>query len=405
MNRQLPDREQPIIVLTIGMDAKKHAILRMAFKMYTVRRYRLMEDAQGARPDIAIIDMDCVGAQSLWDGFRAKFPDLPVVITTVTPTANAPAPVVTKPIRMDALFPVLHKTLTTPKASARPAPATAPISAMGLQGNAAPSRQARVLTDSAPARFPSPVAAVPVKAVPEAKPEAPVAAPVAREVEPAAARPRPQHAFPETVECFNPRHGLFNLLRDIRARRSPSMVMIDGNDFIMVLPAQDNVILLRDPGLLRQACETASSLVTARPLTPRDSPPGAAPRSLTSLLWQISLWTSRGRLMEGIRPEMPLHLRHWPNLTRLAPVPEAMRIAAFWVRFPVSLRLTVKMLNVAPRHVFDFLAATYAIGILDLPEQGGNVVVEPPISRPPATAEQKARGGFLSRLLRKVVGM
>lgn len=109
--------------------------------------------------------------------------------------------------------------------------------------------------------------------------------------------------------------------------------------------------------------------------------------------------------MEGMLPDMTLHLRHWPNLTRLAPVPEAMRIAAFWVRFPVTPRLAVKMLNVAPRHVFDFLAATYAIGILEMPDRGGEPVVAPAVVRPPPTAEQKARGGFLSRLLRKVVGM
>ena len=109
--------------------------------------------------------------------------------------------------------------------------------------------------------------------------------------------------------------------------------------------------------------------------------------------------------MEGMLPDMTLHLRHWPNLTRLAPVPEAMRIAAFWVRTPVNLRLTVRMLNVAPHHVFDFLAATYAIGILDVPETGAAPVVEPPIPQPPPTAEQKARGGLLSRLLRKVVGL
>lgn len=195
------------------------------------------------------------------------------------------------------------------------------------------------------------------------------------------------------------------MLREIKVKRSPSMVKIDGNDFVMVLPAQDNAILLRDPGLLRQACESSSGMVTVRPLTPQDIPPRAAPQSLTSLLWQISLWTSRGRLIEGIQPDMPLQLRHWPNLTRLAPVPEAMRIAAFWVRTPVNLRLTVRMLNVAPHHVFDFLAATYAIGILDVPETGAAPVVEPPIPQPPPTAEQKARGGLLSRLLRKVVGL
>lgn len=405
MNRRMPSPGQPITVLTIGMDAKKQAIFRMAFRMYTVQHYRLLEDAQGASPDIAIIDMDSVGAQSLWDGFRAKFPDMPAVITTVTPAADAPAPVLAKPVRMDALFPLLRATLTAPKAPARPAPAAASTLAPSVTGHSPPARQAEGSSrPSAPVQM-APRAAAPVAAAPERISATPAVTPEAGNA-PAPVTSKPvQHLFPDTVERFSPRHGLFHHLRDIRAKRSPSMLSLDGVDYVMALPAQDNAILLGDPGLLREACESGTSQVNVRPLTPRDIPPRAASQSLTSLLWQVSLWTSRGRLMEGMLPDMTLHLRHWPNLTRLAPVPEAMRIAAFWVRFPVTPRLAVKMLNVAPRHVFDFLAATYAIGILEMPDRGGEPVVAPSVVRPPPTAEQKARGGFLSRLLRKVVGM
>jgi hypothetical protein len=105
--------------------------------------------------------------------------------------------------------------------------------------------------------------------------------------------------------------------------------------------------------------------------------------------------------MDGIQADTPVRLRHWPNLTRLAPTPDAMRIAALWVRFPINLRLTVRMLNVEPARAFDFLAASHSIGVLDVRESGAEVVALAP--QPPVTAEEKERGGLLSRLLRKVV--
>jgi hypothetical protein len=427
MNGQALKPERPINVLAIGMDAKKQAIFRMAFGMYTVQRYRLIEDGQSGAPDIAIVDMDCVDAESLWNEFRSKYPDLPVVITTVTPMAGAPAPVLPKPVRMEALFPLLRATLTAPKTSKKPAdtatPATtgnAAIDATPIRGNEVSSGSATLMSSSSPV---SPADAAKATKAKATKAEATtvktttaktitVVSQVAQdavqspaESARAIAKPPQKHAFPDAVECFSPRHGLFKLLTDIKRNRTPGMVVIDGQDAAMILPAQDKVFLLYDAGVLLKACETPTSVVAVRPLSSQEATPRVPPRQLTALLWQISLWTSRGRLMEGIRPDMPLRLRHWPNLTRLPPIPEAMRIAAFWVRSPVNLRLTVKMLNVAPRHVFDFLAATYAIGILDVPEPGAGIVVKQPIPQPPPTAEQKERGGFLSRLLRKVVGM
>lgn len=358
-----------ITVLTVGMDARKLAVFRMAFRMHTIQRYQLVEDVPGTSPDVAIVDMDAVDAASLWQRFREEFPALPAIIVTVSPRHDAPAPVLAKPIRVETLFPLLRKVMA---------------------GEVAP---------------PSP-AAPPPKATPEkpaAKAEAPAAPPEAAPQTPPP--PRPAHQLPEVIERFNPAQGLLGALLDVRRDRVPSVISLDGQAGIIVLPNQERALLLRDMAVVRQSCIDPRMPVTSRPLTAADRPGQSEPHSFTSLLWQVALWTSRGRLIDGIHAHTPVRLRHWPNLTRLAPVPEAMRIAALWVRSPVNLRLTVRMLNVPPQHIFDFLAASHSIGILD--------VSQAPVAAAPSPAEEtigapppdKGQSNLLSRLLRKVIGL
>lgn len=383
--------------MTIGMDSRKQAIFRMAFKMHTVQRYRLCEDAPGVPPDIAIIDMDCVGAQALWNDFREQHPNLPAVITTVSPEEGALAPVLAKPVRMDALFPLLRETLRAPlrtnelKVAAKPAmPAATPAKVQQPQAVVVPLQ---------------------TMAKPENKPteEAPGPGSAAAPKDLSVSSHKSQsYALPDVIDYFDPRGSLVAALSDIRRDRLPSVVAIAGQDAMFVLPGQDSVLLLQDMSVIRRACDAVSAEVRVRALSPGDTPPRATAQSLTALLWQVSLWSSRGRLLAGHHPDTLVRLRHWPNLTRLAVVPEAMRIAAFWVRSPVSLRLTVRMLNVPPQHIFDFLAATHAIGIVEI--QGGKAMqaVAPPLpaaSEPAPVQEKKDRGGLLSRLLRKVVGL
>ncbi len=356
-----------ITVLAAGMDARKLAVFRMAFRMHSIQRYQLVEDVPGTVPDIAIVDMDTVDAASLWQRFRADHPTLPAVVTTVSPTNDAPAPVLAKPIRVETLFPLLRQVLAGQAAAPRPSAPPQP-----------PDEKPPSPQTEAPASPPEP----------STKKEPPPL--------------RPAHQLPETIERFNPQQGLLGALLDIRRNRVPSVISIGGQATLIILPNQERALLLRDMAVVRQSCD-AQTPVSSRPLTAADRPGQSEPHSFASLLWQVALWTSRGRLMDGIHAHTPIRLRHWPNLTRLAPVPEAMRIAAFWVRSPVTLRLTVRMLNIPPVHIFDFLAASHSIGILDIPE--GAAAAPPLAEELPGPPTDKGRGNLLSRLLRKVVGL
>jgi DNA-binding NarL/FixJ family response regulator len=83
---------------------------------------------------------------------------------------------------------------------------------------------------------------------------------------------------------------------------------------------------------------------------------------LEAFLWRLALYTYRGRLPEGIDVNKPVYLKYWPNLTRLEPTPNAMRIASLLCRQPVALAFIVRILNVPQKHVFNFFAAANAIG-------------------------------------------
>lgn len=81
-----------------------------------------------------------------------------------------------------------------------------------------------------------------------------------------------------------------------------------------------------------------------------------------AFLWKLALYTYRGWLPEGININKPVYLKYWPNLTRLEPTPDAMRIASLLSRQPVALAFIVRILNIPQKHVFNFYAAANATG-------------------------------------------
>jgi hypothetical protein len=389
MSEAMPSKKV-VNVLTAGMDSRKLAVFRMAFKMHTLQTYRLLDDTPGAAPDVAIVDTDGVNGQQIWETFRAAHPDLPAIITTVTPDENAPAPVLAKPVRVETLFPLLRQVM----AGQAPAPKAKPVAPKPAQAVARPVAPEPSKPDPAPAA--PPMAAATASGTAGSAPRRPAPAPVQQ--------------LPETIERFDPGQGLLGQLIAIHRAKTPSMVTIADQNGLLILPEQDRVLLLCDMDTLRAAA-MGSQPVASRPLTPQDKPENSdvQVQSLLSLLWQVALWTSRGRLIDGIHILAPLRIRHWPNLTRLAPVPNGLRIAAFMVRSPANLRIIVRMLNTPPRDVFDFLAASYSIGILDIPEHKTATVTtmesQPAAEEELPSLEKKDRGGLLSRLLRKVVGL
>lgn len=93
--------------------------------------------------------------------------------------------------------------------------------------------------------------------------------------------------------------------------------------------------------------------------------------SAEQVLWQMALWTSRGRLPVGIDASAGLRLQYWPNFTRLQITPYAVHIAALLVRYSLSPLEVADTLKIPQRYVFSLIAAADAIG--DVVQDGQTV--------------------------------
>lgn len=140
----------------------------------------------------------------------------------------------------------------------------------------------------------------------------------------------------------------------------------------------------------------------------RDAPAleNLAGRPFEALEWDIALWASRGRVPVGTHLDHPVRLLAWPNLTRLAVPPEAMRIAGLWSKGGISLRDTVRLLGVPQRYVFAFYSACLALGHVEQLSTPGAVAVARHNALAVGTAEAAAppMRGLFKRLLGKLLG-
>jgi len=143
-----------------------------------------------------------------------------------------------------------------------------------------------------------------------------------------------------------------------------------------------------------------NTLILVNPHTVETKSKPEALQNLEAFIWKLTVWTSKGRYPNGLDPNHPVHLEHWPNFTRLLLVPGAMRISALLIREDQSPNQIINTLNLKPQYVFAFLSACHSIGILKqaekLPEQAT------PTLTPPTTIKKKQ--SLLGKILNKLRG-
>lgn len=105
--------------------------------------------------------------------------------------------------------------------------------------------------------------------------------------------------------------------------------------------------------------------------------------ALDVFMWKVAAAASRGRAPEGTDPKALMAMRHWPNMTRLQPLPNGLRIAALWDAGPRSLCDVAEMLGIRFANVLTFYAAAAAIGLMVPARRQLDGLLEPTLHQAP----------------------
>lgn len=376
MNNSIP-KVKTAYVLLVNVDDRQTAMLRMAFKMYNSVNYQLIQPEDNLQPELVLVDGDADDGEELWHKAKKKFPDAVIVFFG----RNAPsftAPYLMKPIRFDTLFQHLRNL---------------------QQGNGV------WLADKAAAQKES------VSEKIESNTEH-VADKIAEHA---------QHSV--TVVRFHPQGTLLGMVQKLAQQTEDTAILFDNKPVLIVFPSVEKVLLAVESEALQQLSMQADAEWQTKTVPASASTSqlhDKAKLTLQSCIWQLSIWTARGRLIDPITPDTVIRLKAWPNMTRLAYLPEAMRLSAFLVRTPVALNTLYKLLPVSLEDVLNYIAATYSIGALVIEQQ-----LTPPAAQqekemvltrkaPQVSGTQEAeydesdedkpKGGLLARLMGRLRG-
>ena len=324
MNNSIP-KVKTAYVLLVNVDDRQTAMLRMAFKMYNSVNYQLIQPEDNLQPELILVDGDADDGEELWHKAKKKFPDA-VVVFFGRNSPSFTAPYLMKPIRFDTLFQHLRNL---------------------QQGNGV------WLADKAAAQ----------KETANEKAESAVHQ----------TNNTAEHAHQSvTVARFHTQGTLLGMVQKLAQQSEDTAILFDNKPVLIVFPSVEKVLLAVESEALQQLCMQTDAEWQTKAV-PASAPTAQlhdkAKLTLQSCIWQLSIWTARGRLIEPITPDTVIRLKAWPNMTRLAYLPEAMRLSAFLVRTPVALNTLYKLLPVSLEDVLNYIAATYSIGALIVEQQ------------------------------------
>lgn len=379
MNHDLP-QVKTVKLLFVAMDEQQQAMFKMAFKMHNTTNYQVIEAGSGEKPELVIVDGDGTAGISAWQKAKGDYPGSVVVYFSKSPP-SVTAPYLSKPIKFDTLFLSLRNL---------------------MQGNgvwvvhSASAMQQR-------AAGANPAATRPGQPAPT----------------PQATAPQNNRATEIVIPRFDPNVGLLGAFRDVLAQQRNAAITLDEKPILAVFPAIQRVWVAVDSDQLKSLCRQGNLELKIKQIPDDSNIQERANATVTSSMWQIALWTANGRLVQPLNPSTVFKLKSWPNLTRLAPLPESMRLSAFLTKTSVSLNMLYKLMPLDMADILNYIAATYLTDYLGIMQQVHEVpaassatqaTVNTSAAPRPEQVQaassqqpQKTSGGLLSRLMKKLL--
>jgi hypothetical protein len=382
-------------VATVGMDERMQNALRVFFKVQC-RNQCVLADEDSAH--IGLVDLDGLQAGEGWASYRQRFPGRPTVVISLKAVETTDAVFLQKPLKPEQLRAALQRLQSA--VAATPAPHTASQAECSTDDTrepktpGVPAAPQDTVKDESVDRHPQTFGAasaladhgltVSIGTAPDINPG--ISEDVAR------AQYRPEQFLPAFLS-----HAL-----DLAAREDKWVrVEAPGGD-IIVLPGGERVQVKSANSLsLRSLCSLPVAKDRCRvsvigPYYRMDDEHEFPLMNATPLLWRMVLYSSRGRLPAGTDLTAPVDLQNWPNMTRMAPIAHAMRIAALWATHPCSLLETARILGIPQRYVFAFYSAAHAIGSVRIMQGTG------PNRVAVSSKQASKKRGILSRILARI---
>ncbi|MCG7931903.1 MAG: hypothetical protein N0E44_17870 [Candidatus Thiodiazotropha lotti] len=372
----------PIRVAAIGMDQRQRNALVMLFGNHCRNRYILVEEDSS---EICIIDLDLFGGERLWQEFRQRHPDRPLILASLKPRqvenghtlfVKKPIPVIQLMSAIDQLSQILNNRAAEQKIEAAQNAETTPSEPQHPRHSVSSVTQkvASLMTEAQEKVF--------IGTSPDIDPD--------NQAQLAKIYYDPQHYLQGHVQqALN------------QATRYNKNVTIEGPwPAIDMIIAKQQVMVDAGEKHLRPFCTVpdATREVELQFHEQHKSATGRREYSIYAFIWQLALWASRGRLPSGTNLTQPIYLRRWPNFSRLVVTPHALAIAALWTRQPRSLIDTAKSLGIPQRYVFAFYSAANAVQLAGETRRAVDTLLEPP------AIKQAENRGLFSKLLSRLRG-
>lgn len=391
-------KTKPLHIAAIGLNERMLKTLEIFFRETCKQKFVLVEEKLA---EVMLIDIDAFQARRIWDQYHKRYPNRPVITLSLNEVESDHGIFVRKPIRSEHFLAVLtriseqiqQQTLqqAMPKA-ARPTvsvpkgTSTVTESSVGVdKGNRSARRKnviaageanavAGQLNDKDIIDFIGTMADIDSRDEKQAikaqyDPNGYLQGHIARAA--ALAVEKQQVVRLETgwhpITIF-PRSGMAKVEITDAQLRFVSVIPITAEETRLILLGEDKI----DPYQLEEV------------------------QSVETLLWKVALRTSRGRVPSGTDFERPIHLRHWPNMTRMLITPHTLRIAALWMKAPNSLIKTAQIMKIPQRYVFAFYSAVHAIGLVG-PAQQADIT---PIGS--VQSNQPGNRGVFTRILNRL---
>ena len=375
-------------VMLLGVDARKSAIFSMAFKMHTATQFQLVEEAQQA--DVLVVDTDGVEGEALWENAQTNYPNVPRVYSSILEPKFDVA-YLPKPVKVETLFPVLRAALS------------GVVTYKVADAEAQSQNRERLSFKQQAKNYKNTLA------------DEPEFTSAPRDV-----------TFPaDEIQVFDATTGLLGMTRQIATQTENVALIVDNKPVLMYFPGVNRVLLAVAPDKLEELCQHADVHITVKKIGEHPEWQQHAKAQMDSCLWQFAVWTAKGRLIKEIDVNQPLALRSWPNITRLAYIPDAMRLSAFLTKSPVNLPMIYKMIRVDIADLLNFIAASHVTNLLkvqpvhagvaaggenqfpgsrDIGTGGESVGTQSSIETPAAPVRPKQSNSMLQRLLKKLTG-